>query len=823
MRGSFRPPGGRFDMQPPSRGVDITTLADWSESVDAGPKVGVGVSAARAMRLGGAGKRFVAARETRAVKALLAAQADARHGVPVVQASAPPSPAKSRGRPASLALRRASARTSRARSPATHFSDDDVSSVAPPKSPRRGGGDGDGDSGDAGGDSGAAAPPPEEPAAAPPRPTLGRTVGRDTRLSLAVPVSKEFASLSLPPAGWPVIGEPTEGWAPWAVEGRRRGRVRRAAAAAARRRRPPPPPPPPPSDASAHETAGAAYGAADAAGADGAGVDGAGADGAGVDGAGGAVDAAAADGAGAGVAVDGAGAVAAAAEGGASQAASPAGAAASPGAASPGAGAAPPPPGSGARRARALASRCSDALTLAALAAAHHLARSPEVLEDLGAAGLGPAVLDALADGELRPDAFELGKIAHGTLALELLVRTYSGDWRALVAASLPKDHGVSSQLVHDGEALSPFLLFLRGAKRALRRCAGDVEATEACAALLHALTAAASDAELAHMLNGEHRVVEALAGADSKRRESQYLRTAIRTGLGNLALANQPTMEELLLRLRGPGAAKTDAELARERMEGAMDDAEKQFMDLPSETHAQNIMDICDRVVKNDKLTISELQIGLDDAVYGEVVAWILGDRHRVFREIDADHSHTLELAEIVRAVDLFKQLREDERAREDYDREMAVREAEDLAAGVARDRARRESYATAKRLRAESAARRRSPAEVAARGIMRHCDVQDANRELTISELQGGLVNTQYSNFLSWLVHRSHFGKFDANKTHTLNLEELTLSVVAYLEAYPDDEAIAAPSRPQSREVPRTPSDLPDRFQNSRTNVRT
>lgn len=253
------------------------------------------------------------------------------------------------------------------------------------------------------------------------------------------------------------------------------------------------------------------------------------------------------------------------------------------------------------------------------------------------------------------------------------------------------------------------------------------------------------------------------------------------------------------------------------------MDDAEKQFMDLPSETHAQNIMDICDRVVKNDKLTISELQIGLDDAVYGEVVAWILGDRHRVFREIDADHSHTLELAEIVRAVDLFKQLREDERAREDYDREMAVREAEDLAAGVARDRARRESYATAKRLRAESAARRRSPAEVAARGIMRHCDVQDANRELTISELQGGLVNTQYSNFLSWLVHRSHFGKFDANKTHTLNLEELTLSVVAYLEAYPDDEAIAAPSRPQSREVPRTPSDLPDRFQNSRTNVRT
>ena len=280
----------------------------------------------------------------------------------------------------------------------------------------------------------------------------------------------------------------------------------------------------------------------------------------------------------------------------------------------------------------------------------------------------------------------------------------------------------MSSQLVHDGEALSPFLLFLRGAKRALRRCAGDVEATEACAALLHALTAAASDAELAHMLNGEHRVVEALAGADSKRRESQYLRTAIRTGLGNLALANQPTMEELLLRLRGPGAAKTDAELARERMEGAMDDAEKQFMDLPSETHAQNIMDICDRVVKNDKLTISELQIGLDDAVYGEVVAWILGDRHRVFREIDADHSHTLELGELVRAVDLFKQLREDERAREDYDREMAVKEAEDLAAGVARDRARRESYATAKRLRAESAARRRSPAEVAARGIMRH-----------------------------------------------------------------------------------------------------
>ena len=154
MRGSFRPPGGRFDMQPPSRGVDITTLADWSESVDAGPKVGVGVSAARAMRLGGAGKRFVAARETRAVKALLAAQADARHGVPVVQTSAPPSPAKSPPRSPGRARAGASglsADISRALSPATHFSDDDVSSVAPPKSPPRRGGDGGGDGGGGGG------------------------------------------------------------------------------------------------------------------------------------------------------------------------------------------------------------------------------------------------------------------------------------------------------------------------------------------------------------------------------------------------------------------------------------------------------------------------------------------------------------------------------------------------------------------------------------------------------------------------------------------------------------------------------------------------
>ena len=323
-------------------------------------------------------------------------------------------------------------------------------------------------------------------------------------------------------------------------------------------------------------------------------------------------------------------------------------------------------------------------------------------------------------------------------------------------------------------------------------------------------------------MLRGEHRVVEALAGADSKRRESQYTRTAIRTGLGNLALADQPTMEELLLRLRGPADAKSDADLARERVQEALDETEKVFLATPSEVHAATLMGVCDRVVKNDKLTISELQIGLDHHVYGEFVAWLLGDRHRVFREIDADRSHTLEIDELERAFDLYKELRQEEKAKEEYDKEMAVREAEDALLGVRRDQARRESYATAKRLQKQADDARRSPAEAAARGIMRHCDVQSANKELTISELQGGLVNTQYSNFLNWLVHQSHFGKFDTNHSSTLGLEELTRCLIKYLEVYPDDEAITASSRPETREKPAHPSALPERHRNAKDNVR-
>ena len=123
--------------------------------------------------------------------------------------------------------------------------------------------------------------------------------------------------------------------------------------------------------------------------------------------------------------------------------------------------------------------------------------------------------------------------------------------------------------------------------------------------------------------------------------------------------------MEELLLRLR-PKQDKSDAELLREKLEAQMNDAELNFYEVSSQEHAQNVMDICDRVVKNESLTITELQIGLDHPVYGEFVTWLLGDRHHNFRAIDADHSHTLELEEIIHAIDLFKAMKQEEKAKE-------------------------------------------------------------------------------------------------------------------------------------------------------------
>lgn len=278
--------------------------------------------------------------------------------------------------------------------------------------------------------------------------------------------------------------------------------------------------------------------------------------------------------------------------------------------------------------------------------------------------------------------------------------------------------------------------------------------------------------------------------------------------------------MEELLLRLR-PKQDKSDAELLREKLEAQMNDAELNFYEVSSQEHAQNVMDICDRVVKNESLTITELQIGLDHPVYGEFVTWLLGDRHHNFRAIDADHSHTLELEEIIHAIDLFKAMKQEEKAKEEYDRMQQIKDAEDAAMGIRRDQARRESYATMQRNLKERERRARSPAEHAARGIMKHCDVQNQNHELTISELQGGLVNTQYTRLLTWLLHHSHFGKFDVNGSNTLNIEELTKAVMKYLEENPDDTAITQPSRPQTREKAEAPSAVPERH-NAAGNVR-
>jgi hypothetical protein len=151
---------------------------------------------------------------------------------------------------------------------------------------------------------------------------------------------------------------------------------------------------------------------------------------------------------------------------------------------------------------------------------------------------------------------------------------------------------------------------------------------------------------------------------------------------------------------------------------------------------------------------------------------------------------------------------LKVETKQKEEYDRDQAVRIAEELANGVKRDAARRESYATMRRREAEAEERARSPAGRAARCIMRHCDLHARNTELTISELQGGLVNTQYGGLLNYLVHHSHFGKFDANNSATLSMDELTSAIVKYLDEHPEDAAIATSSRPETREKKAPPA---------------
>ena len=159
MRGSFRPPGGRFDMAAPTKSVEITTLVDWSvaqEETDSLPRVSLGVSADRNLRLGGKGKRFDTVKDSRAVRELKRAQAGAYLGASVVQSSQAGSPTDGSASPPRYSLvagggegrasgddggyARLSAAISQPLSPVSHFSDDDASSVAPSKGSLGGGG-----------------------------------------------------------------------------------------------------------------------------------------------------------------------------------------------------------------------------------------------------------------------------------------------------------------------------------------------------------------------------------------------------------------------------------------------------------------------------------------------------------------------------------------------------------------------------------------------------------------------------------------------------------------------------------------------------------
>ena len=154
MRGSFRPPGGRFDQAPPSRAAPMTTLVDWS-AADCleQPRVSKGVSADRAVKMGGKGQRFGHVKESKALKTLKAQQRLANSnsgGFFHTTSSGPPTAPHAQtgrgqlitGSPHMQPMHAAHGSRSSGRhlSPLAHyasnFSDDEVSSVAPSKTPQ---------------------------------------------------------------------------------------------------------------------------------------------------------------------------------------------------------------------------------------------------------------------------------------------------------------------------------------------------------------------------------------------------------------------------------------------------------------------------------------------------------------------------------------------------------------------------------------------------------------------------------------------------------------------------------------------------------------
>lgn len=411
---------------------------------------------------------------------------------------------------------------------------------------------------------------------------------------------------------------------------------------------------------------------------------------------------------------------------------------------------------------RVAALESGEAATLvvaAALEACHALAPHPALLAALAKANLPKRVCAAVtraADlGEAGGDT-----LRHGCLFLELWVRA-------------------------DGPA-ALFAEIFESAGRAL--AAARASGVEAACALVASLAAKADDAQLTHML-ALVPALEQVTASSSK--EKIYERQAANAALQKLSLIACSSVEALMA--RPPEAKEDPAELERRRLEAEREAKELAFLETPPVDHARALVKACDSS-KNAKLTLGEVQMAASHKTYGEFVAWLVDGRAREFKRRAVEMA--LSVTELAPAVADFQELiRATRRAREEDFQARARRR--DAAVDEEREAALARTEATRRRAAEKEAALRRiSPAEWAARRVMRDAD-DSGNGEVSKNELQSCLARrSRFAAFLTWLL---------ADFRGVVDVQALTAHVRVYLREVHDDDALNAVARRPDDTYPR------------------
>ena len=404
-----------------------------------------------------------------------------------------------------------------------------------------------------------------------------------------------------------------------------------------------------------------------------------------------------------------------------------------------------------------LALRLADAeappaVVEAALEACHALAPHDDVLNALAKAHVPKRACAAITRAA---DAGEERILRHGCLVLEMCVRT-------------------------DGASHNFGELFA-AASRALEAATGA--SVEAACALVAALASNADENQLTKMLPIVP-MLERVAQSGSK--EKIYERQAANSALQKLEFAACPTVEELMA--APPTDDEDPAEVERKRIEAERDATETKFLETPGAAHARALVKACDLGGPGKaQLTLQEVELARSNAAYGDFVKWLLRDRAREFKRRAVEMA--LGITELTAAFADFQALMRAARlAREEAVQEVARRR--DAAVDEAR-----EAELERKRLRKERAEKREaalrkiSPAEWAARAVLKDAD-DSGNGEVSKNELESCLARrSKFRAFVTWLL-RDFRGR-------TIDLTGLTQQVRVYLREVHDDDALTAVAR--------------------------